>query len=353
MFLASYIARLRRQGVISQLAAVFLGATFCTAIGLWIVADLIAGDMISFGILAVAYQLFTLTYCVVASLTFQPKRVVSPTHMQMVTIPIMFALVFEVAFWHGVRLANPTWESFAAIYGVMLAVMMFLVLVSAYFVLSPIVRYLVGLLGTKEDLLVTQFLVHTDHNRVLGEMFNADFQYAHGIKHQEEVRHNVWLFSTESDREQQMFVVVCPDSGKRNFTQIVVVSYELAGYGIVPTTRARAVHDLDAKEIRETFRKFKVEVVKLEKSKLMPALAVAYESSLACTESKILAIGKLSARHKAIIVLTMALLVTVASLGWLNKISTDVTESGLLFIGIAIVFEFFPAVAIRRGLKAF
>ena len=191
--LASYVAGLRKQGIISQVAAVFLGATVCTVIGLWFVADLLTGDMISTGILGFTYLLFTVTYCTISSLTFQPKRIVSPTYIQIVTVPILFMLMISVMFWKGVRLTEPTWQGFASAYGVTLAAIMLVLFVVAYIFLSPLVRYLVGLLGTKDDLLVTQLLVHADHNKVLGRILDADFQYAIGIRHQEEARHNIEL----------------------------------------------------------------------------------------------------------------------------------------------------------------
>jgi hypothetical protein len=351
--LASYARSLQKQGIIPQLAAVFLGTAFCSAIGVWFIAKLLAGDLISTGVLGFAYLLFTLTYSVIASLSFRPKRFVSPTHIQIVTIPIMFALILDIMFWKGVTLTSPTWEGFASAVGATLALMMFALLVSAYLVLSPIARYLVGLIGTKDDLLVTQFLVHANHTKILGELLDGDFQYTLGIKEQEEVRHGVWVLRTEGDAEQQMFVIVCPDSTNRDFTQVVIVSYELARYGIAPTTRARAVHELNAKEIKARFRNFKVDYVRLDKSRLMPALAVAYENALACTESKILAMRKLSAQHKAIIVSTVAILVAVGLLGWIGKITPDLTESGFLLIGIAMIFEFFPAIKLKRGSRVF
>lgn len=350
--LASYRSRLRKQGIVPQLAAVVLGATVCSAIGLWFVTEVFRGDVTSTAILLLAYNLFVIAYSVGASLTFQPKRFVSPAQIQVLVTPIIVILILDLIYRRGF-VAIPNWDAFVSLYGILLAATMFLLLVVTYYVLSPTARSLVGLLGTKDDLLVKQFLVHAPQTKVLGVFIDADFQYALQITEQEEVRHNIWLFRTDEEHEQQLFVVICPDSENRDLTQVVVVSYELADYGIAPTTRARAVHELDAKNIKQRFQSFRVDEVKLGKSKLMPALAIAYESALACTESKILAIAKLPTRHKAIIVGTAFILVLIGILGWFGKISPDVTESALIFVGIAMLFEFFPLVAVKRGSRTF
>ncbi len=349
--MASYQSRLQKQGILPQFTAVILGATACSAIGLWFVTEVFRADLTSTLILLLAYNLFVVAYSVGASLTFQPKRFVSPTQIQVLVTPIIAVLILDLLYRRGF-LVVLNWDSFVSLYGILLAVTMFLLLVVAYSVLSPIARSLVGLLGTKDDLLVKQFLVHAKYTNVLGKFIDADFQYTLGIEEQEEVRHNIWLFRTGAG-EQHLFVVVCPDSEKRELTQVVIVSYELAEYGIAPTTRARAIHELDARNIKQCFQGFKVDEIKLRKTQLMPALAVAYENALDCTESKILAIAKLPTRHKAIIIGTAFILVLIGILGWFGKISPDVTESALIFVGIAMLFEFLPLVAVKRGSRTF
>ena len=141
-----------------------------------------------------------------ASLTFQPKRFVSPTHIQVLATPIIVILILDLIYRRGFLLLQ-SWDIFVSLYGLLLAVTMFSLLVVAYYVLSPIARYLVGLLGTKDDLLVKQFLVHSEHTKVLGELIDLDFQYALSIEQQEEVRHNIWVFRTDASDQQQLFVV--------------------------------------------------------------------------------------------------------------------------------------------------
>lgn len=123
-------------------------------------------------------------------------------------------------------------------------------------------------------------------------------------------------FRTEEQREQQTYIVVCPDSENRKSTQVVIVSYGLAEYGIAPTIRARNVHALKTKTIKDRLRRLKVVEIRREKRKLPPALTVAYENALACTESKILTIAKLPTRYKAVIACTALILIIIGIVGY-------------------------------------
>jgi hypothetical protein len=343
---------MRKQGILGQIAAIFLGASSCSAIVLWFVTELVLGNSVAIILLFFSYVLFIIAYSVGASLAFRPKRFVSPTHIQIVAVPIMVVVVLDATYRVFVCRVD-FWESFLSRYVITLGIISVFVVVFSEYALSPFARDLVGLLGTKDDLIVTQYVVRSHCTKVLAELTDRDFQYALGIAEQEEVRRDIWLFRSSAHEPQQMYVVVCPDSENRKLTQVVIVSYELAQYGIAPTTRAHATHELHAKNIRDRLAKLKVVETKQETRNLLPALTVAYENALACTESEILTIGKLPARHKATIAGTALILIVVGLLGYLGKIGPDLAETAILFTGIALVFEFIPLVAVKRGSRAF
>jgi hypothetical protein len=347
--LGSYVGAMRKQGILAQIAAIFLGASISSAIGFWLVTEVVRAEPYASVLLVASYVLFAIFYSVGASLTFQPKRFVSPTHIQIVTAPMMVMVVIDTIY----RTSRLAWDPFQVGYVIILGATLFFLVIVADTFLSPAARYLVGLLGTKDDLIITQYLVHAHWTKVLAEFTDRDFQYALHITEQEEIRRDMWLLRTHKDSVQQMYVVICPDSEDRKLTQVVVVSYELAEYGIAPTTRARATHELKTKSIIDRLRKLKVVEVKQKKRNLLPGLTIAYENALACTESKILTIGKLPTRHKAIITATALILIVVGVLGYLGRIGPDFAETAILFIGIALVFEFFPLVAVKRGSRPF
>lgn len=344
------IVQIARQVLLQMIAILVLGATFLSVVGLWFATVVFQGDMVAIVILAATYILLTVAYATGASLYLQPKQFVSPTLIQVIAIPISTVLIIDLILRRPF-FAGQDWASFVSLYAVLLAAIATFLLTSSYYALSPITEYLVGLTGSSDDLCVSQLLVHAPHHQVLAEFIDPDFQYAFGIDEQEEVRPNVWIFKTDpKELGNHRVVAVSPHYENRKFTQIVLVSYELAHFGILPSSRTKLLHSMDLQTTKTRLKRFKIDDDKrLKKTKLLPALTLAYETALSCTEARILAVGRLPAKFKAVLVATVLLAVLIGILGWFGKITADSTQSGLVFTGIAIIFEFIPFVTLKRG----
>ncbi len=346
------LIQLGRQVLAEIIAALALGGVIMSGIGLWFMIEVLRQDALATLFLAAMNVLVTVAYSTGASLYFHPKQFISPTLVQTITIPIFAILIIDLFLRRPVFfLPNGDWTTFLALYLVELSAVSAFLLATSYYILSPAARYLVGLIGTKDDLVYSQLLVHTDFRHVLATLIDPDFQYAFGIDQQEEVRANLWLFRSDPyELGAQGVVVVCPDPENKGRTQVVLVSYELASFGIVPSTRVKTMHQIDLDTLKTKFKDYKLDDErKLGETKLLPALTVAYESALARTEPKILAIKRLPTKYKAVIVATGIMLIAIGVLGWFKVITPDGTQSGLIFTGIALVFEFIPLVTLKRG----
>lgn len=148
------VEKLRRElALVQYVAFVFLGA----AIILPMVFTLF--DVL---ILTIAYFVVGIIYPFSISLGFQPKRIVSPIHVQLVTIPLVVAIVGDFI----LRRTSPFNWGFVTgpfIFSA-LTISSLIVISSAQ---TPILRYLVGLNRTMDDVSVASMLIHAKLDEVL------------------------------------------------------------------------------------------------------------------------------------------------------------------------------------------
>ena len=115
-------------------------------------------------------------------------------------------------------------------------------------------------------------------------------------------------------------------------------------------SRAKLCHEVDIQTIKNRFRGCKIDDDrKLHKTKLFPAFTIAYQRALACTEPKVLAVGRMPTKYKAVLMATALMIVAIGLLGGDKMIGPDTAQSGLVFTSIAMIFEFIPLVTLKRG----
>jgi hypothetical protein len=299
-------------------------------------------DVVVLGTLALIYFVIGIVYSCAASFSFEPKRFISPMHIQLASI----ALIVAVSAATIMRTNPPLRWDFL---GVTLAFIFFIpfVFLSLVGILQhSIVRSLVGLTGTKNDVWAASLLVSAKIEDVLAVIRGEELQYALGISREQKIPPDAFLFRTERLADQQHFFIVCSDLESRDSTQVAMASYESSVFGISVPPRAKCVAEMRFGHLREALgANLPVQDQPLEKG-LGPAVSEAYRYALDCTKSRIVR-GRLTATHFIVAGAVSIFLVTTAYWTY-GMLEQREYISSLIVLAIAIVFQLLPRIARRR-----
>jgi len=296
--------------------------------------------------LTVTYLVIGIVYSVVASLTSRPKRLISPFFVQLATTAL-----FAVALAYLIlRLYVPTLGAFFfafIVYGTLALALFFVV----GRVQDSIVRYLVGLNGTKDDTSSVSMMIDARVERVLECL--DQIKYTLQVDEEGEIAQNTYLYRTRHRERVQRFLVVCPDVDQ-NRTQLVMVSYELRQYGIEKTLGLIDDGNMRFAHLIRSFRNYQLKIPSntiIEKHKrntLLPASTLAYSYALGITESKFLSLRSAMPHYKAILIGIVALFGLTTALRVSNIIADDLYRTFLVFAALSIVFDFLPLMRFKR-----
>ena len=345
------IKQLREQMELARyIVFVFLGAGINLTVALGLVVQgvpslrfEIRSDFIEILTLAIAYLVLGMVYSTITSLSFHPKRIVSPNHIQTVTIPFVATVVVVIILVDPEIIAFvtkiPSWLLVSLVGLLAFFTAAFLLVVMAW-IQTPVVRYLVGLNGTKDDMLPAYLLVKAKLSEVLNAL-NPNVLYALGVGDGREIKRDTHLFATAREHQQQFFVIVCPDSENREWTQIAAISYELDYYGIGKPPRTEIVHKGRINQLKEALKKLAVDSD--PPRMLEPASTICHEHALECTESKIMTLTRLPKRHLVTLVGALAMGLIMTGLWHFKLVNMDLLQTFIVFALLAILFDFVPA----------
>ena len=296
--------------------------------------------------LTVTYLVIGIVYSVVASLTSRPKRLISPFFVQLATTAL-----FNVALAYLIlRLYVPTLGTFFSafmVYGTLALALFFVV----GRVQDSIVRYLVGLNGTKDDTSSVSVMINARVERVLECLDQV--KYAIQVDEEGEIAQNAYLYRTRRRERVQRFLVVCPDVDQ-NRTQLVMVSYEMQQYGIEKTLRAIDDENMRFAHLIRSLRNCQLtipsdRIIEREKrNSLLPASTLAYSYALGITESKFLSLRSAMPHQKAILLGLVVLFGLTTALRFWDIIGDELYRTFFVFAALSVVFDFLPLMRFRR-----
>jgi len=341
-------AKLEAQAtVIRQFALIILGAGINFSVGLGLIlsslTQLQTSPAQSLGpspiptqttILAASYFIIGLVYSVVASLSFRPKRIVQPLYVQAVTASFTPILIVALAFLRGqLDLLSVSVASFAffllalAIFGVAGLGQMF------------IVRYLVGLNGSKQDTRWSSLLLTAKLEDVLKVLRSDEVTTALRLVLQRERGGKYAILRTISNAFEQFFLIAMQDPQNSNQTQLATVSFRqelLRGITASPST---LLEQMRAKTLIGVLQNAGIVFRDGDASE---ALFEVYAHALEPTQAKILIFRSYPPHVKAITIGVLSLFGIFSGLWYFGLIKQDLFETFVLFATLSLIFEFLP-----------
>jgi len=344
------------EATIRYIVLVFLGAGINFTIGLAVmisgITALIQSPIQTLSstlpqsttLLATCYFVIGILYSISASLTFRPKRILSPLYIQITTaafvsIVIMFVFM-TVSFYPPIDL----------VVGSIVALVLFLFSLMIFFVAgigqTLVVKFLVGLNGTKENVNSFGLLINSKLENVLKVLNSSDFQEALLLDRREKRKtgEHSCVFRTPRAARQQLFIAIIEDPNDNEKTQLATVSYRQTYYGIMKL--GHLVEDQRKRTITSALKKAGLTFSSDNTDSL--ARLMAYTHGLSITESKLLTLRSLPPHSKAILIGLISMILIMTAIWQGNCITFEMYETFLVFAVFSILFDLLPLLRTKR-----
>jgi hypothetical protein len=287
----------------------------------------------------VLYAIVGIVYCTAASLMFTPKRHVSPVTTQFIAVPILAVLFADYLLRQAaaVVIANYFSSASAVLVFVLTAMILYLVGSSQ----SRIVRYFVGLKGTKEDTLRDLWLLDRKLDDVLSIMSQKELLHTLNLSPGVELGIDTFLFRTVGLTEQRLFLVAHQVTGADGLTELGSVAYEVRRNEIRKTSDLDEVAKMRMTHLKGALTTKGVKIQDLgANQESSEALQLAYEHAMRPTDIHILGFARLPVRHR-LAAFGLALIFIATTAAWLyNILTTENYEVALILVGISFFVEF-------------
>jgi hypothetical protein len=351
----SYKRLIEQEATIRSIVLVFLGAGVNFTIGYVVIISALAAlisepiDTLTAKasqttvIFAMLYFLIGIIYSSCASLAFKPKRIISPFFSQIVTssfVPILayYIISTQHSDW---TLATGTEVTFILFFT---ALVIFLV---AGFGQERIVKYFVGLNGTKED--VTSFSLMVDGNlsSVITALKQPDVIEALEIdnRYNKRTSKQSYVFRTPSYFSRQFFISLVEDPQVYAKTQLSTISYIQTRYWIKKT--GTLMEENRKNTLEDALKRAGLAFSNDDTNS--SAKVQAYKYGLNVTESKLLGLKSVSVSSWIIMAGLIGLIVLATALWQLGFMTPDTYESFVVVAGISIFIDFLPLLRIKRS----
>ena len=335
----------------------FLGAGIHVTIilvSIWQLSPLTV-DQTTLGVPQLMYLLgyfgFTIAYCVATTLSFNPKRIVSPLNIQLMVATIL-VIVFSGILLSQKLTPNPqnitTFASF-----VVIAVLVPFLLGFAGLVQSEIVRRIVGLNGTEENLDRLTIRLNGDFQTVSNTLKTKEILNLANFRIKEK-ESTLILKSRLIDTKEKIIFVLTRDPRDPLYHSILsTVVYEAGFYSIFKSSLAVTRRDSIIGEIEKRVSLKRLPLDDKESFNNEPS-RIALRLALKATEPKIFVIGKIP-RHILLIVTATIVFLGILIYSWIfgKFITQDLFVTSLVIVIVALLFEFIPFVRESRIPRAY
>jgi len=295
-------------------------------------------------LLAIVYFLVGIIYSTCTSLAFQPKRIISPIYNQIITASFVPVLVIYIL---ATVPRNPPMDLVTGSGTTLgLFILSLVIFLLAGIGQTFVVKSLVGLNGTKEDVNSFGLIINGKFSDVLKALKKPDVREVLRIPKEEDSKRGErsYVFRTPDGSNEQLFIAVIEDSQDNTKTQLATVSYRQTYYGIGKTG------SLMEKVRKETIERALKDAALTFKDDNSDSLArlLAYTHGLAITESKLLGLKSMPPHSKAILIGLILMIAIVTGVWKVGYITLETYETFLIFAGFSALFDLLPLLKSKR-----
>jgi len=215
---------------------------------------------------------------------------------------------------------------------------------SAGILQTIVVRYLVGLNGTKEDINSFGLVINAKLKDVLKVLRDDEVQEALNIRDDRKTGQHSYVFRTPLGASKQLFIAIISDLDDKEKTQLATVTYRQTYYGIMKT--GKVIEEERKGTIQRALKKAGITFSNDDTDSL--ARLMAYTHGLSVTESKLLTLRSMPPHSKAILI-GLILMTSLMTIIWkANYITPEMYEIFLVSAGFSILFDLLPLLRTKR-----
>ncbi len=343
--------RAKREDALVQLVVlVFLGAVINLLIALGIMNSLPVvfsnqpQNPTLFYILIGLYLVAGIIFCVFVSLNFfHPKKVVPPTYVQFVSMSLIIVVIAITI----LPTSYPTLLDYLLALWVYSIFALFLILpVSA--IQTPIVKWIIGLAGSKEDTSQINMLLNADIDDVQKILRSDGVLNSLKLTKENNPDLSTIIFRTNSLKLEQFFLVLHRPRKAPNTTQLVGVWYEKKPYEVVKSKEILDIQEMNIGHIKNKLEKAKISFKEI-KEDLPPAQTIANEYALSATVPMIQSLKNISKTMKISLVGLVILFVGAIFARFFDWISVELFQTFIIFTLLGILFDLLPLFSKKKS----
>jgi hypothetical protein len=278
-----------------------------------------------------------LVYCWGASISFHPKRLVNPLHIQLASAGLVTIFIVVA----NVKIFFPIHDFLYFITGAIGTIIAAIVQFGIFGVLQLfIVRWLVGLTGTIDDLDRKSFLINADFQTLSNILLGDSFLQTWNLEQKKRGENLLEVYTSYSASWQIRLVLGL--SKEPNKSILATVAFEKRFYTICYSTAVCDCRDDMIRRIESIIGKNKLSSIDFNNE---PS-GVALKSALGVTRPKTIVgrseLGEIPAFYRNISILLGVIVAALFGLYYFNIFSIDVFMSSIIVVILTAIVELGP-----------
>ncbi len=291
--------------------------------------------------LTILYIGIGITYSIATSLSFAPKRIVSPFYIQITTSTILVAIIYSNVF----ITSSPTLTS--DFLGGTLAVILIIYTILGVlgFLQGWIVRKMMGVNGDKENIDYKTFSINEKFDEIKEIIIDRQFLYDNDFILKKQSNDLVTIQSKNDSYEKHVLVLI-PDRENQNTSILCITSYEIRYDWLKKpkTTFQRESLIGIIRQVLKSNKKIEVNFEIIGDNEI--ATNTALSQSLNITSSPFAKVRNYPKRHVVVIGLLLLIGSIMGVIHIYNDkiVSNDTLVNSLVFIIIVFIADIYPTI---------
>ncbi len=295
-----------------------------------------------FVVLVVAYFIFGVVYAGAASFAFSPKRIVSPTQMQLITAGLFSAYLLFYSL---------TYQTYADLLTAAGFAIGFFILATALFVPTGIVQtkvltILVGLSGSESDVITMGIVADAPPDTVRqilrDKPLRRELDVAREVILDGDIHvlaSRTFLKTSWTSLAYQMYFAVAPRKDWPNECEIILVAYRKQEVRIAGTHR---LEEHCKNEIGYIMLRLRQEQIESHEEEVLEALPATIDYALGVTKPKLASIARLPTRNLLVTLAALAFLIFIVAMWIADRTTLDTVLSVIVLYLLAALAMIYP-----------
>ncbi len=286
-------------------------------------------------VLSIIYFFLGIIYCTSATLLSRPKRIISPIYTQFVSFALIYLII--VVRMHEMGISGNLF-----LFNASITLVIVLSLSSAFgLAQTPLLRFLVGLKGNRDDLNLKSFVVNARIDSLSTLFQQFEVAKALNIRDSKKLDSGI-MYEVDSTQDRVKKIIILKDPDNEERTQVAIAQYKVGYFAIERLNEDEANATLRPLELALQHAGYEV----FEDSKATLAEEILSRESLGAIAPALVSWGSLQGYKKTVLISLSAIILILFMMWYFVQISVVYLFLLLSLFGSSLLLFF-----IQFGLK--